>query len=432
MVGAPVVSRIAHRTSEREPPERFRHWWRELPEDFWRHREEFELELRDVVAVQATAAADRVMCTLGACLLSATVLPVGFRPSKMREAEKDLRVYAPYAKAGNAADFFDTPEKPVRVEIHPAPMPHFVPADGVCEDLVFESPFVPVNPRVREEYLSHGANRMARARYWRHASGPRPTVIALHGFSADLYALNEWFFALPRLYQLGFDIALLTLPFHGKRQTRFSPFSGHGFFAGGPARINEAVAQSVLDARHLVSWLLAERGAKGVGLTGVSLGGFVTATLACVEKRLAFAIPNVPVVSIADLALEWEPLGTMLRSFARRGWWSLADARALLAASSPLSYQPVLEKERLFVIGGVGDRLAPPKHARVLWDHWGRCRLHWFPGSHLLHFDRGRYLEEIERFVGELGFLTKPSGPARARKRRPRRGSGSSRARSSR
>ncbi len=84
---------------------------------------------------------------------------------------------------------------------------------------------------------------------------------------ADLYHLNEWFFALPWLYSMGCDVAVVTLPFHGRRQTAFSPFSGHGFFAGGLSRMNEAFAQAVLDVRHLVDWF--ER--QGATSTGVNI-----------------------------------------------------------------------------------------------------------------------------------------------------------------
>ena len=71
----------------------------------------------------------------------------------------------------------------------------------------------------------------------------------------------------------------------------------------------------------------------------------------------------------------------------------------------PLTYAPLLSKERLMIIGGVGDRLAPPKHAHLLWEHWNRCRIHWFPGSHLIHLDRGRYLGELSRFLRDIGFV---------------------------
>ncbi|MEM7605316.1 MAG: alpha/beta hydrolase family protein [Myxococcota bacterium] len=221
----------------------------------------------------------------------------------------------------------------------------------------------------------------------------------------DLYVLNEWYFALPWFYRMGCDVALFTLPFHGQRQGRLSPFSGHGFFAGGPSRFNEAVAQSVMDLRILSRWLREERGAPGVGVAGVSLGGFTSAILACVDDTLTFSIPNVPIISVADLVLEWEPVGTALRSILRATGRDIVDARRLLAVSCPLTYEPKVPTERRMIVGGVGDRLAPPKHSRLLWEHWGDSPIHWFPGSHLVHLDRGGYLEEMARFLRRVGFL---------------------------
>ena len=179
--------------------------------------------------------------------------------------------------------------------------PRFEPEDGVCEVVRFDSPFQPVHPAQHKRYLRHDRNRVAYARMVRHRDGPRPTIVAIHGFTAEGYLINEWFFALPWFYRMGCDIVLFTLPFHGPRQTRFSPFSGHGFFAGGSSRFNEAVAQSVFDFRILLRWLRNTQGVEQVGVTGLSLGGFISAMLASVERELAFALPNVPIISVADL-----------------------------------------------------------------------------------------------------------------------------------
>jgi pimeloyl-ACP methyl ester carboxylesterase len=155
-----------------------------------------------------------------------------------------------------------------------------------------------------------------------------------------------------------------------------------------------------------MDYLERHRGVEAIGVTGISLGGFTTALLAATEPRLRFAIPNVPVVSLADIVLDWEPLGTLVRLFMRATGLSVTEARRLLAVSSPLTWPSVLPRSRLMVIGGVGDKLAPPTHARLLWDHWGRPRLHWFPGGHLLHLDRGGYLREIQRFFKDIDFGT--------------------------
>src|SRR5699024_2885989 len=120
-------------------------------------------------------------------------------------------------------------------------------------------------------------------------------------------------------YRFGCDVILLTLPFHGSRQMRRSLFSGYGYFVGGPSWVNESIAHSVSDLRVLMNWLATERGVDDVGVTGVSLGAFTSAVAASVDSRLRFAIPNVPVVSLADIVLEWQPLGSLARAVMKAG-----------------------------------------------------------------------------------------------------------------
>ena len=396
-----IVSRIAHDGLETPALAGERPWWDELDPRFARGHERFALGALDRAKVTLTAGSDVVLRTLGAGLVGSLALPLGYHPLAIRAARRDRSFYGALAATGDAAQFFERPPRgePLRFQTRRARMPWFRPDDGVVEDLRFESTFETVNPEYRSRYARHSANRHVHARMFRHQHGPRALVIAIHGFSADLYHLNEWFFAIPWLYEEGYDVLLFTLPFHGARQGPLSPFSGHGFFAGGAWRINEAFAHAVWDLRRLVDHFLDHAGAPRVGATGVSLGGCTTALLASAEERLAFAIPNVPVTSIADLVLEWEPIGSAMRAMLAAGGISIQEAREMVAPSCALSWRAAIAKERLMIIGGVGDRLAPPKHSRVLWEHWGRPRLHWFPGSHLVHLDRGKYFREMRRFL---------------------------------
>ena len=401
-----VVSRIAHEACEAEPPILPEGpWWRNLEINFARRPEGFDLGNWDRFRVSATAATDVVVRTVGASAVGALAMPLGYHPLRVRRLLRDAHIYTEPADSRDPRRFFKEPPRGVTLrEMRPRP-PYFRPSDGRCTDLRFESPFVPVNPSERRNYLSHRRNRIAHARYWRHDGPPRPTLIAVHGFSADPYWLNEWFFDLPRFYEMGCDLLLFTLPFHGRRRELWAPFSGHGFFAGGIARINEAFAQAIFDLRILVDYLLHERRAPAVGVTGISLGGFTSALLAAAERRLSFSIPNVPVVSLADLVVEWRPIGDALRVMLLAMGRSLKEIRHLLAATCPLTYPPALPRESLMIVGGVGDRMAPPKHSRLLWDHWGRPKIHWFPGSHLIHLDWGEYRREIEGFLTGRGFL---------------------------
>lgn len=402
---ATTVSRVANETyshTRRIMPEQ--PWWDNLETSFHKFPDDFELDLRTELTVGGTAIADLLLRTLGAGMLSTLAAPSSLNP---RQLKKDMDTIGFYQRKANSADptaFFKRPDSSrVTMKSSSAGLWRFRPDDGTCQLLSFDSPFKTVNPKLRESYPRQERNMRAVAQYWRHNQGPRPTICVIHGFLADPYWVNRMFFALPWFYAQGYDILLYTLPHHGKRQARFSPFSGHGLFAGGLSHINESMAHAVHDFRIFIDYLEAQ-GVNKVGVTGISLGGYTTSLLAAVEDRLHFAIPNVPVVSMLDLMLDWFPLNIPIKGLLKTTNTSVREARHMLAVHSPLTYQPLIPKERLMVIAGAGDRLAPPKHARLLWDHWDRCRIHWFPGNHLVHLDKGKYLKEIAGFLKEIEF----------------------------
>ena len=402
---ASTVSRVANDTyghTRRIMPEQ--PWWETLETSFHKFPDDFELDLRTELTVDSTAAADYLLRTVGAGLLGSLALPASIVRGQGRRDMANIDFYRKRASAADPAKFFKKPNSSrVEVTSSSAGFFRFKPDDGKCELLSFDSPFKTVNPALRDSYPKQRRNMRAIAQYWRHDNGPRPTICVIHGFMADPYWLNRMFFALPWFYGQGYDILLYTLPHHGKRQARLSPFSGHGLFAGGLCHLNESMAHAVHDFRIFMDYL-ESRGVHKIGVTGISLGGYTSALLAAVEDRLHFSIPNVPVASMPDLVLEWFPMNMAIKSLLKLSKTSVRDARHMMAVHSPLTYQPLIPKERLMVIAGAGDRLAPPKHARLLWDHWDRCRIHWFPGNHLLHLDKGKYLKEMARFLREIDF----------------------------
>jgi alpha-beta hydrolase superfamily lysophospholipase len=264
--------------------------------------------------------------------------------------------------------------------------------------LRFESGYVALNPLLRESYARHVNNATARAQHWRHEDGPRPTLCVVHGFGASPAWLNTAFFSLKTFFAEGWDVVLFTLPFHGSRRGDRVPLNGIELFAHGMAHFVEAMLHAVHDFRALVDHL-EEQGAPRFGVTGLSLGGYTTALLAAVERRLDFAVPNAAVTWLPPLLASWFPVNLTsapLRALTRVPEDLLYRA---LALHSPLTYAPVLPKDRLMIVAGLGDRLAPPDQSLLLWEHWERPELHWFPGSHVMHFGRRAYLDAMRRLI---------------------------------
>jgi hypothetical protein len=323
---------------------------------------------------------------------------------RSRSTDRDaLEFYARLAESSDPAEVFLPPPKGLRVHRRPTGPLAWARSVGQAETLTFRSPYRVRYPRVRAAFAAHRRNSIARAQHWRHLEGPRPTIIVVHGFMGSPYWLNSGFFALPWFYSHGVDLVLVTLPFHGVRNDRTGPFSGSGLFANGLAHFTEAMLQAVCDLRAIVDYL-ESTGVEHIGMTGLSLGGYLTALMAAVEPRLHFAVPNAAVTDLPRLIDSWFPAGQLMAAALRRAGIDREVYEASLRIHSPLSWPAQLPHERLYVIGGLGDRLAPPQQSSLLWQHWGRPRLHWYPGTHILHLGRGRYLREFGRFLRDTGF----------------------------
>jgi pimeloyl-ACP methyl ester carboxylesterase len=363
-----------------------------------------ELSLVTHATVGVSAAADVGLRTMAASIVGATLAPLGLLPGRLDVDLAEVDFYIRLADAADQERSFPSPGPGHRVQaVRAARLPNRLHGARV-ESLRFESQFRTVNPRVRDAYAGHSRNRLAHAQHWRHKDQPRPTLCVIHGFMGSPYAFNSAFFSLPWFFAQGYDVLLYTLPFHGPRASRTSPYSGAGLFAGGISHLNEAMAHAVHDFRVFVDHL-ASQGVEQVGVTGLSLGGYVTALLAAVEDRLALAIPNAAIADMSTIIDSWFPANLLTRHvMPRRGLLPDVFAEAV-RFHSPLTYPVRLPKERLFVIGGLGDRLAPPVQSERIWAHWGQPRLHWYPGNHVLHVNRGAYLRQMQEFFGELGFV---------------------------
>ena len=355
------------------------------------------------LGVRAVALVDIELRTAVASLVAASAIPGTLFRRSGSEHRRAVDFYAALAADRDQDVLFPRPALRVPVRVRKLDRIRWAPSVVHADALSFRSPYRVLYPAARAAYESHERNSIARAMHWRHDDGPRPTIIVVHGFTGSPYWLNSGFFSLPWVYGHGCDVLLFTLPFHGRRNDRGAPYSGSGLFSGGVATLNEAMFQSVCDLRVVVDYL-EKSGVEHIGITGLSLGGYLTALMAAVEPRLHVAIPNSAVTDMATVIDQWFPAGPLVKLGLRQAGISYRDHTAVMSLHSPLSYPSLLPRERLLIIGGQADRLAPPDQSARLWEHWGEPMIHWFPGSHILHVGRGSYLRVIGRFLRDTGF----------------------------
>jgi hypothetical protein len=266
---------------------------------------------------------------------------------------------------------------------------------GQLEHLRFESEYEPNDPEIRGEYLAQHRNRIAHAYLWRHPSGPRPTLICIHGYRMGRISLDARAWDLDWLHRhLGLDVAAVVLPLHGPRS--IGRRSGSGFLDTHPLWTNAAFGQAIWELRRLAGWLRGE-GAPLLGVYGMSLGGYTAALFASIESRLSCAITMIPVVSLAGL------IQRDLSEEKRLAGEALGVTEAVLeqawAPHAPLCHTPKVAKAGRLIVAGLADRICPPDQAQALFEHWERPAIHWFPGTHLLPIGRRATRARMEQHL---------------------------------
>jgi hypothetical protein len=204
---------------------------------------------------------------------------------------------------------------------------------------------------------------------------------------------------------LGVNVAIPVMPLHGPR--RVGRRGGDGFLSGDFVDTVHAQAQAVWDVRRLIGWLRAQ-GAPGVGVYGVSLGGYTAALVASLESKLDCVIAGIPASNFVQLARAHAP--ALLVRAAERAGFCLDRIERLLRVVSPLALEPKVPHARRFLYAGLADRLASPDQASDLWRHWGQPRMLWYHGSHVSFV----WEPEIQPLIAEALATSGLSTPSRA------------------
>lgn len=366
-----------------------------------------DLTWQQKLIVDSSAVADLGLRTAIASVVGAAMLPrvvgAAMRPKDIRAEREATSFYAALAAEHDPTLSFPAPTQPPRVASRRAnPVAEWM-AHGHVQNIKFRSSFEAINPAMRDQRRGYARNNVVHAQHWQHDDGPRPTLCLIHGFMGSAYLFNGLFFSLPWFYRSGYDVLLYTLPFHGRRAESGSPYSGYGFFADGPSGFAEAMAQAVHDFRSVLDYL-EYTGVDRIALTGMSLGGYTSALIAAADDRIQAVIPNVPVVTPDAAFDDWFPANLLVGLGNRITGVDRERSAAASAYHSPLNYAPLVPKDRRLIITGLGDRLAPPEQAEMLWRHWDHCAFHWFPGNHVLHVSQPDYLRRMTRFLRQFMF----------------------------
>jgi hypothetical protein len=305
------------------------------------------------------------------------------RDLDVEEVFKGLEWYEKSGWIDKPHTFFDEPSltAPCIVPIHGMP-------DGEILDIFFPSRGDPARSAVLGGERQT-AEDVVFTRLWRHHEPARGTIVGVHGWTMGDQRINSLAFLPGELFKFGFNVALIELPFHGRRRAsgelRLSPLS-----------ISEAVRIAIRDLRALGKYLSSIDDTP-FGAMGISLGGYLAALWSEIEP-LAFCVPIVPLVELGELT--WHAVAQQgeTAKFSEQGL-TVDHLKRLYSPHSPLTFEPHLSPENLLIVAGLGDDIIPSRQPNALSDHWHRPAIQWLAGGHEVAFERKKVFSRIAKFL---------------------------------
>lgn len=253
----------------------------------------------------------------------------------------------------------------------------------LSEDVSFDSLYQPLDPDFRERYQrSYPENHVVWARRLRPSGcDARPRLLYIHGYMQPETLVEELGLLALLARRLRVEIVQLQPPYHGRRKPRRSWFHGDLFWTGDVLRSVEALRQTLFDARSLLGWMLREND-RPVGVSGLSLGGFLGCALTCMDDRLAFSFPLIAHMDIGAVIEDAPVLSRMRRELRDFG----QEPRAFGAFFERIGWnrqRPRLDPSRIRLYAARQDRFFDPARVEALAADWGGVPIEWYPGSHM-------------------------------------------------
>ncbi|MCP3856387.1 MAG: alpha/beta hydrolase [Actinomycetia bacterium] len=213
----------------------------------------------------------------------------------------------------------------------------------------------------------------------RHDGEPRPWMVLVNGYRTGDPALDLGSFRANHLHhRLGLNVITVVLPLHGPRSIGAS---GSRVIHAGAMNTVFTLSQGAYDVRSVIRWLRDEYQAPAIGMTGISLGGYMVSLLSGLEDDLACVIAGVPESDLVrGIRRQMEPL---MPPFYEQWGLSWEPLRQVLSVASPLSFECRVPRDHRYIYAGLLDRWVRPGNVHTLWQHWGESSIHWYQGSHL-------------------------------------------------
>lgn len=148
-----------------------------------------------------------------------------------------------------------------------------------------------------------------------------------------------------------------------------------------PARAADGLRQTVMDVRRARAILLSlpEVDPEQIGLTGISLGGIMTALAAGVDGEFARVVPILSGGDVATIIFHAHETRKLRQMMVDKGMDRAAEA---LAPVEPLNFALRIRSDRCLMINSANDEVIPKATTMALHKSIGEPQIVWLPAGH--------------------------------------------------
>ena len=239
----------------------------------------------------------------------------------------------------------------------------------------------------------HGGPAGAEVVLFRHADGPRPWLVWVHG--AGQGGMSDILVArIGRIHRtLGFNVAMPVQPGHGPRRDRWPTYPGTD-----PVANVAGMVRAVSEVRAVIGWIQPDSTA--IALSGLSLGSAVAALVAGLDERVDAVALYTPILGLNGMIARhlhrWGSAGHEVSAA------MTSDIVAeLTSVIDPLALEPLPPPHRRLIVGAWHDQMAYRQCAVALHERWGG-EMYWHDGGHVGHLFSGAVQAQTERFLGAV------------------------------
>ena len=260
---------------------------------------------------------------------------------------------------------------------------------------------------------------LARGQFFMPQCGVKvPLVIFLHGLGD--HSVVPCRLLAGSLVRRDVASFILCMPFHSSRMTvdmnrRFPMLTAEEWF--------EHTCVSVINVRQVIDWANKQPGidSQKIGIFGISLGGFISAIVMGIDRRVKASILTVMggnSAKISHLSSRWTRRGfnqtddeyrhfqevylKYVREVAQKGFEEVIPPEKSFL-TDPLTFAALLRERSVCMFNALWDEAIPRAATVEFWEACGRPPITWLPATHasiwiwypIIHRKINRFLRSV-------------------------------------